>query len=127
MGQTPYKGPGRIFKGTGFVQMGKPDLNGPTSKDIASDGDKSQKRRNKHNLAIGWKRGKEKKVEILESWKTKENCKKSWDSQLLCYQQNIETNSLVIYLDFDRVAEKDAIKLEMWITPQFHKSKQSGL
>ena len=40
MGQTPYKGPGRIFKGTGFVQMGKPDLNGPTSKDIASDGDK---------------------------------------------------------------------------------------
>lgn len=32
-----------------------------------------------------------------------------------------------MYLDFDRVAEKDAIKLEMWITPQFHKSKQSGL
>lgn len=126
MGQTPYKAPGRIFKGTDFVQMGKPDLNGPTSKDIASMETKVKKEEISTIWQLGGKEEK-KKVEILEAWKTKENCKKSWDSQLFCYQQTIETNSLVMYLDFDRVAEKDAIKLEMWITPQFHKSKQSGL
>ena len=61
MGQSPYKGPGRLFKGIGLIYMGKPDLHRPTSKDIDFNGHKGKTEEISKFWQLGGKEEKEKK------------------------------------------------------------------